>query len=80
MNELPVKCLLYAVDQVILAPSACGLQETVEKGLLKRSEYGEAKVSKAHWGSSYRVQRWVFRQVLQVTELLKQPMRQCTLD
>ncbi|GBP70995.1 Retrovirus-related Pol polyprotein from type-2 retrotransposable element R2DM; Endonuclease [Eumeta japonica] len=25
MNELSVKCLLYADDQVILAPSACGL-------------------------------------------------------
>ncbi|GBP13558.1 hypothetical protein EVAR_6905_1 [Eumeta japonica] len=31
MNEQSVKCLLYADDQVILAPSACGLQEMVNK-------------------------------------------------
>ncbi|GBP61741.1 hypothetical protein EVAR_31069_1 [Eumeta japonica] len=31
MDELSVKCLLYADDQVILAPSACGLQEMVNK-------------------------------------------------
>ncbi|GBP20885.1 hypothetical protein EVAR_80704_1 [Eumeta japonica] len=28
---LSVKCLLYADDQVIIAPSACGLQEMVNK-------------------------------------------------
>ncbi|GBP47352.1 hypothetical protein EVAR_38953_1 [Eumeta japonica] len=27
MDELSVKCLLYADDQVILAPSVCELQE-----------------------------------------------------
>ncbi|GBP75778.1 hypothetical protein EVAR_60091_1 [Eumeta japonica] len=27
MEELSVKCLLYADDQIILAPLACGLQE-----------------------------------------------------
>ncbi|GBP63563.1 hypothetical protein EVAR_61303_1 [Eumeta japonica] len=31
MDELSVKCLLYADDQEILAPSACGLQEMVNK-------------------------------------------------
>ncbi|GBP15722.1 Retrovirus-related Pol polyprotein from type-1 retrotransposable element R2 [Eumeta japonica] len=31
MDELPVKCLLYADDQVILAQSTCGLQEMVNK-------------------------------------------------
>ncbi|GBP40105.1 hypothetical protein EVAR_33681_1 [Eumeta japonica] len=33
MDELSVKCLLYDDDRVILvpAPSACGLQETVNK-------------------------------------------------
>ncbi|GBP41816.1 hypothetical protein EVAR_26938_1 [Eumeta japonica] len=31
MDELSVKCLLYVDDQVILAPSACGLQEMVNK-------------------------------------------------
>ncbi|GBP20624.1 hypothetical protein EVAR_93738_1 [Eumeta japonica] len=31
MNELSVKYLLYADDQVMLAPSACGLQEIVTK-------------------------------------------------
>ncbi|GBP87752.1 hypothetical protein EVAR_61940_1 [Eumeta japonica] len=31
MDELPVKCLLYADDQVILAPSACELQELINK-------------------------------------------------
>ncbi|GBP44926.1 hypothetical protein EVAR_84417_1 [Eumeta japonica] len=27
MDELPVKCLLYTEDQVILAPSTCELKE-----------------------------------------------------
>ncbi|GBO99699.1 hypothetical protein EVAR_795_1 [Eumeta japonica] len=31
MDELSVKCLLYADDQVILAPSSCGLQKMVNK-------------------------------------------------
>ncbi|GBP92565.1 hypothetical protein EVAR_56662_1 [Eumeta japonica] len=31
MEELPVKCLLNADDQVILAPSVCWLQEMVNK-------------------------------------------------
>ncbi|GBP69520.1 hypothetical protein EVAR_88421_1 [Eumeta japonica] len=31
MNELSVKCLLYADNLVILAPSTCGLQEMVNK-------------------------------------------------
>ncbi|GBP44425.1 hypothetical protein EVAR_39433_1 [Eumeta japonica] len=31
INELSVKCLLYTDDQVILAPSVCGLQEMVNK-------------------------------------------------
>ncbi|GBP38528.1 hypothetical protein EVAR_95430_1 [Eumeta japonica] len=31
MHELPVKCLLHADDQVILAPSECGLQEMVNE-------------------------------------------------
>ncbi|GBP24033.1 hypothetical protein EVAR_10134_1 [Eumeta japonica] len=31
MDDLSVKCLLYTDDQVILAPSACGLQEMVTK-------------------------------------------------
>ncbi|GBP30676.1 hypothetical protein EVAR_75897_1 [Eumeta japonica] len=31
MDELSFKCLLYTDDQVILAPSACGLQEMVNK-------------------------------------------------
>ncbi|GBP77107.1 hypothetical protein EVAR_61109_1 [Eumeta japonica] len=31
MDELSVKCLLHANDQVILVPSACGLQEMVNK-------------------------------------------------
>ncbi|GBP65314.1 hypothetical protein EVAR_48020_1 [Eumeta japonica] len=31
MDELSVKRLLYIDDQVILAPSACGLQEMVNK-------------------------------------------------
>ncbi|GBP89198.1 hypothetical protein EVAR_60377_1 [Eumeta japonica] len=31
MDELSVKCFLYADDQVLLAPSACGLQEMVNK-------------------------------------------------
>ncbi|GBP03759.1 hypothetical protein EVAR_2483_1 [Eumeta japonica] len=30
MDELSVKCLLYADNQLILAPSACGLQEMVK--------------------------------------------------
>ncbi|GBP89364.1 hypothetical protein EVAR_66652_1 [Eumeta japonica] len=29
MDELSVKCLLCADNQVLLAPSTCGLQETV---------------------------------------------------
>ncbi|GBO98641.1 Retrovirus-related Pol polyprotein from type-2 retrotransposable element R2DM; Endonuclease [Eumeta japonica] len=31
MDKVSIKCLLYANDQVILAPSACGLQEMVNK-------------------------------------------------
>ncbi|GBP21250.1 hypothetical protein EVAR_84377_1 [Eumeta japonica] len=31
MDELPVRSPLYAVDQVILVPSACGLQKMVIK-------------------------------------------------
>ncbi|GBP49581.1 Retrovirus-related Pol polyprotein from type-2 retrotransposable element R2DM; Endonuclease [Eumeta japonica] len=31
IDELSVKCLLYANNQVILAPSACGLQEMLNK-------------------------------------------------
>ncbi|GBP21608.1 hypothetical protein EVAR_9793_1 [Eumeta japonica] len=31
MDELSVKCLLYADDQVILAPSTCGLQKMISK-------------------------------------------------
>ncbi|GBP79312.1 General transcription factor II-I repeat domain-containing protein 2A [Eumeta japonica] len=31
MDELSVKCLLYADDQIILAPSVCGLQDMVNK-------------------------------------------------
>ncbi|GBP59055.1 LINE-1 reverse transcriptase homolog [Eumeta japonica] len=50
MDELSVKCLLYADDQVILAPSACGLQEMVnrmndcvKKRSMKVSEWGLAR-------------------------------------
>ncbi|GBP74178.1 hypothetical protein EVAR_48227_1 [Eumeta japonica] len=50
LDELSVKCLLYANDQVILAPSACGLQEmlnkmndSVNKRCMKVNE-GETKV------------------------------------
>ncbi|GBP40273.1 Transposon TX1 uncharacterized 149 kDa protein [Eumeta japonica] len=32
MDELSVKCLLYANEQVVLAPSACGLQEMESSG------------------------------------------------
>ncbi|GBP16952.1 hypothetical protein EVAR_101971_1 [Eumeta japonica] len=41
MDELLVKCLLYADDQVILAPLACGLQEMVIKmnDSFKKKEY-----------------------------------------
>ncbi|GBP72567.1 hypothetical protein EVAR_89663_1 [Eumeta japonica] len=31
MDVLSAKCLLYAAGQIILAPSACGLQEMVNK-------------------------------------------------
>ncbi|GBP55142.1 hypothetical protein EVAR_90163_1 [Eumeta japonica] len=31
MDEMSVKCLLYVDDQVIFAPSACGLQVMVNK-------------------------------------------------
>ncbi|GBP89333.1 hypothetical protein EVAR_65165_1 [Eumeta japonica] len=31
IDELSVKCLMYADDQVILAPLACGLQEMINK-------------------------------------------------
>ncbi|GBP07613.1 hypothetical protein EVAR_2745_1 [Eumeta japonica] len=31
MNELYIKCLMYADDQIILAPLACGLREVVNK-------------------------------------------------
>ncbi|GBP34113.1 hypothetical protein EVAR_28247_1 [Eumeta japonica] len=31
IEELPVKCLLYANNQVILAPSSCELQEMLTK-------------------------------------------------
>ncbi|GBP70715.1 hypothetical protein EVAR_51014_1 [Eumeta japonica] len=52
MDELSVTCLLCADDQVILAPSACGLQEMVNKmnNSVKRrgmSKTGQISTSKA---------------------------------
>ncbi|GBP48295.1 hypothetical protein EVAR_34788_1 [Eumeta japonica] len=49
MDELSVNCLLYADDQVILAPSACGLQEMVHKmndSFKKRSTYDNVSKTK----------------------------------
>ncbi|GBP40274.1 hypothetical protein EVAR_83964_1 [Eumeta japonica] len=46
MRELYVKCLLYADDEVILAPSVCGLQDMVTKmnDSVKKRSMKEEKV------------------------------------